>query len=285
MDLPGFRFSPTDAELLGFYLMKRIQAGDPMIFDKIIPTLDLYQYEPWQLPGLVHAVGEQQWFFFVPRSHKKCSGANRQTGCGYWKATGADRAVRNELLHCIGLKKFLVFYEGKVPHGRKTDWIMNEYRIPNLSSSASLKKSGDMVLCRIYRKAVTQKSIEQRAKAIDVCKDEPVASSDKYEEKFHLLAVNGSCQSDPMPESNVSSLQYVDPDGALSCLSKTRDESSLFDCLEPIMCFEESMVLKTPKSCNLRQLELPNLSMDLLFSQPIETPYALLSTRSPFDIP
>ena len=141
MDLPGFRFYPTEEELLGFYLKKKIREGHPLIFDKIIPTLDLYQYDPWELPGifkylllrlfqfeikfsnsidrsiagLAHDVGERQWFFFVPIYHKKCTRRNRLTVSGYWKATGSDRPVRNELLHCIGLKKTLVFYKGKSP--------------------------------------------------------------------------------------------------------------------------------------------------------------------------
>ncbi|CAD6335307.1 unnamed protein product [Miscanthus lutarioriparius] len=33
--------------------------------------------------------------------------------------------------HLIGLKKMLVYYEGRVPCGTKTDWGMNEYRLPD----------------------------------------------------------------------------------------------------------------------------------------------------------
>ena len=54
MDFPGFRSHPAEEELLGFYLKKRIQlAGYPFNFNKII-LIDLYQYEPWELPGTLH---------------------------------------------------------------------------------------------------------------------------------------------------------------------------------------------------------------------------------------
>ena len=126
--------------------------------------------------------------------------------------------------------------------------------------------------------------MEQREKPIDVGKEEPGVSSDEYEQSFHSPALNVSCQS-ILPEAKVSSSHYLDHEGVCSSLSKTKDEYSIFDCLEPIMFLEETMISKTPKSCKPPQLELPKLSMDFLFTQPIEIPYALLSTPSPFHIP
>lgn len=78
------------------------------------------------------AIGEKEWFFYVPRDRKYRNGdrPNRVTTSGYWKATGADRMIRNENLKSIGLKKTLVFYSGKAPKGIRSSWIMNEYRLP-----------------------------------------------------------------------------------------------------------------------------------------------------------
>lgn len=283
MDLPGFRFYPTEEELVGFYLKKRIQGSHPMNFDIIIPTLDLYRYDPCELPSLAHDVEERQWFFFVPRDHKNSSGRpNRLTKSGYWKATGSDRAIRNELLQCIGLKKILVFYKGKAPYGQKTDWIMNEYRLPDLRSSSV--KVRDIVLCRIYRKAASQRSMELQAKPDHVVKEETAVSGDEYEDTSYSTTLNNGGQlSNPMTEIEVSSLYYQKRERVCSSdQSKTNNGDSLYECLEPIMLSEETRVLKNPKACKTALLELPNMSLNCPLSQPIATPPALLSTPPPF---
>ncbi|KAF9676220.1 hypothetical protein SADUNF_Sadunf09G0115800 [Salix dunnii] len=50
LDLPGFRFHPTEEELLDFYL-KNIVFGKQMRLD-VIGYLNIYRHDPWDLPGL-----------------------------------------------------------------------------------------------------------------------------------------------------------------------------------------------------------------------------------------
>ena len=47
---PGFRFHPTDVELLNYYLKRKV-IGAPSHL-KVISELDLYKYSPWDLPGI-----------------------------------------------------------------------------------------------------------------------------------------------------------------------------------------------------------------------------------------
>lgn len=47
---PGFRFHPTDAELILHYLRKKI-ASIPLPVS-IIAEVDIYKLDPWDLPGL-----------------------------------------------------------------------------------------------------------------------------------------------------------------------------------------------------------------------------------------
>ncbi|KAL6973656.1 NAC domain-containing protein 54 [Sarracenia purpurea var. burkii] len=44
---PGFRFHPTDEELVNYYLKRKIHGQDIEL--DIIPEVDLYKCEPWEL--------------------------------------------------------------------------------------------------------------------------------------------------------------------------------------------------------------------------------------------
>ncbi|KAI9114309.1 hypothetical protein K1719_014537 [Acacia pycnantha] len=152
---PGFRFHPTDEELVNHYLCTKCAAQSIAV--PIIKEIDLYKFDPWQLPEMA-LYGEKEWYFFTPRDRKYPNGSrpNRAAGSGYWKATGADKPIGKP--KPMGIKKALVFYAGKAPNGIKTNWIMHEYRLANVDRSAGKKKNlrlDDWVLCRIYNKKGT----------------------------------------------------------------------------------------------------------------------------------
>lgn len=46
---PGFRFYPTDEELVGYYLKKKVDSK--RIDLNVIKDVDLYKIEPWDLQG------------------------------------------------------------------------------------------------------------------------------------------------------------------------------------------------------------------------------------------
>ncbi|KAJ1405710.1 NAC domain [Sesbania bispinosa] len=126
---PGFRFHPTDEELITCYLSRKV--SDTAFTCKAIAVVDLNKSEPWDLPGKA-SMGEKEWYFFSMRDRKYPTGlrTNRATESGYWKTTGKDKEIfRAGVL--VGMKKTLVFYKGRAPKGEKSNWVMHEYRLEN----------------------------------------------------------------------------------------------------------------------------------------------------------
>ena len=120
----------------------------------------------------IDASRQTEWYFFCHKDKKYPTGTrtNRATKAGFWKATGRDKVVLGNSSssstssqvqqqhsaidkkhnvgtnnagsssgggHRIGMRKTLVFYKGRAPHGLKTDWIMHEYRLYNPSPTSS----------------------------------------------------------------------------------------------------------------------------------------------------
>ncbi|KAJ8527217.1 hypothetical protein K7X08_029694 [Anisodus acutangulus] len=152
---PGFRFCPSDEELVFHYLYKKIYNEEDVIKGTLV-EIDLHTCEPWQLPE-VAKLNSSEWYFFSFRDRKYATGfrANRATTSGYWKATGKDRTVLDpQTRNIVGMRKTLVFYKNRAPNGIKTDWIMHEFRLEN--PHIPLKE--DWVLCRVFHKAKSEEN-------------------------------------------------------------------------------------------------------------------------------
>ncbi|XP_055819472.1 NAC domain-containing protein 7-like [Solanum dulcamara] len=149
---PGFRFHPTDEELVDYYLRKKI-ASKRIDLD-VIKEIDLYKIEPWDLQELCKIGSEEQneWYFFSHKDKKYPTGTrtNRATKAGFWKATGRDKAIYRK--HClIGMRKTLVFYKGRAPNGQKSDYIMHEYRLETNENGNTTQEEG-WAVCRVFKK-------------------------------------------------------------------------------------------------------------------------------------
>ncbi|CAI0445156.1 unnamed protein product [Linum tenue] len=193
---PGFRFHPTDQELLIYYLKQKITFSSPSNSSSSSPSINIncpdqvsliadiniYKFNPWELPSMA-LFGESEWFFFSPRDRKYPNGArpNRTAGSGYWKATGTDKPILSTNgAQCLGVKKALVFYQGRPPKGRKTSWMMLEYRLlddPN--QLRTLKRSmrlDDFVLCRVRLKSNGPNPIREESGFINGSGSTPLIS-------------------------------------------------------------------------------------------------------------
>ncbi|KAL3834611.1 hypothetical protein ACJIZ3_009347 [Penstemon smallii] len=150
---PGFRFHPTDEELVDYYLRRKI-ASRRIDLD-VIKDVDLYKIEPWDLQELCRIGTEDQneWYFFSHKDKKYPTGTrtNRATVAGFWKATGRDKAIYSKQ-DLIGMRKTLVFYKGRAPNGQKSDWIMHEYRLET-DENGTTQEEG-WVVCRVFKKRI-----------------------------------------------------------------------------------------------------------------------------------
>ncbi|XP_058764956.1 NAC domain-containing protein 82-like isoform X2 [Vicia villosa] len=150
--IPGFRFHPTDVELVMYFLKRKI-TGRKFPFD-VIAELDIYKYAPWDLPdkSLLKS-GDLKWYFFSPVGKKYCTGGrmNRATEIGYWKTTGKDRAVEHGN-QVVGMIRTLVFHIGKAPKGDRTDWVMHEFRLEDKDLADKGIAQNSYVICRVFQK-------------------------------------------------------------------------------------------------------------------------------------
>ncbi|GJY72863.1 NAC domain-containing protein 83-like protein [Tanacetum coccineum] len=173
---PGFRFHPTDEELVVQYLRRKVHSLPMPV--SIIPEVDVCKSDPWDLPGDV----ENERFFFSTREVKYPTGnrSNQATLSGCWKAQGLDKQIvsysnktndnkpNNNQQVVVGMKKTLVFYKGKSPSGTRTNWIMHEYRLASQTPQTKNLTEGvekSWVLCRIFlNKRGTKKEEEKDTK-------------------------------------------------------------------------------------------------------------------------
>ncbi|XP_020589049.1 NAC domain-containing protein 92-like isoform X2 [Phalaenopsis equestris] len=150
---PGFRFHPTDEELITYYLTHKITKCN--FTARAIAEVDLNKCEPWDLPGKAK-MGEKEWYFFSLRDRKYPTGmrTNRATNAGYWKTTGKDKEIYDcRSSELAGMKKTLVFYKGRAPRGEKTNWVMHEYRLQAKSGFNGNLMVDEWVVCRVILKS------------------------------------------------------------------------------------------------------------------------------------
>ncbi|CAN6887229.1 unnamed protein product [Brassica oleracea] len=199
LKLPGFRFHPTDEELVGFYLSKKVLLKKSSKIDEIISQIDIYKFDPWDLPhvayvtyglatdqrcvwfeGSTHTEKESYFFCKRGRKYRNSIRPNRVTGSGFWKATGIDKPIYSDgpSKAVIGLKKTLVYYIGSAGKGSKTDWMMHEFRLPTANDTipggsthrsptpSSLLHAEVWTLCRIFKRNASSRKYTPDSKEL-----------------------------------------------------------------------------------------------------------------------
>ncbi|CAI9111028.1 OLC1v1011161C2 [Oldenlandia corymbosa var. corymbosa] len=201
--------------------------------------------------------GEREWYFFVHRDRKKGHGGrpNRTTKHGFWKATGSDRQIRSpsETKKILGLKKTLVFYTGRAPRGSKTDWVMNEYRLPD----HRLSPKEDVVVCKIYRKATSLKTIEQNAGVEDLNMPTSILGP--------VLTSSSPTESQKSPEGSFGEPVQQSESIMMNLPAPYKREEEENDIISPSSSSSVNNKPGSLKYCNWKELgvlDVPKFSMD-----------------------
>ncbi|XP_060206132.1 NAC domain-containing protein 90-like [Lycium barbarum] len=169
---PGYRFYPTEEELVEFYLRNKLEGKRNDDIQRVIPVINIYHHNPSELPEMAGEVikrDTEQWFFFIPIQDREARGGRptRLTTQGYWKATGTPGYVYSSNNKIIGGKRTMVFYKGRAPNGKKTQWKMNEYKASVREASVAnnvtnLKLQHEFSLCRVYKKSKCVRAFDRR---------------------------------------------------------------------------------------------------------------------------
>ncbi|KAJ0044905.1 hypothetical protein Pint_05679 [Pistacia integerrima] len=140
---PDYKFVPSDAELIGFYLYNKVH-NLPFSRDTI-PECDLYgRQEPWQI-----------WFFtLLKKKSNKGSRICRGVGSGTWQGEDGAKEIKVEKTHLkIRLKKrFRYENKGSEHIG---GWIMHEYL---------LLGHDEFVVCRIRKNEHDEEGVVKKRK-------------------------------------------------------------------------------------------------------------------------
>ncbi|XP_075637204.1 NAC domain-containing protein 14-like isoform X1 [Castanea sativa] len=235
--LVGFRFHPTDEELVSHYLRLKMEGNDSLVH--VIPEVNVCKSEPCDLPKFsVIKSDDPEWFFFSPRDFKnsKSNRRNRATQSGYWKVTGKDRKIKARgTNNVIGTMKTLVFYGGLVRGGVRTNWVMHEYH-----PTVTLPHQRAFVLCRLKNKTDKKTNVTAR---------------DEGEESSYIA----SDFENPMPEDTIPEVHdqtQEDLESVLPLLHQPQDYDASSSQLPLYNQQEPSFVHSTfTNGCNGLQLQ------------------------------
>nr|VDD16661.1 unnamed protein product [Brassica rapa] len=166
VDPVGYRFRPTDEEIVGHYVRPKNLESNTSHVDEVMNTVDIYSFDPWELPckcSRIKSRDEVVWYFFGCKKQMHNNKQRRSTASGFWSKTGdTTQIIRKKGDHeKIGEKRVFVFkYSSKIPGGSKSksksksksDWVMHEYVATFSSPDSQTMMMMTYTVCKVMFK-------------------------------------------------------------------------------------------------------------------------------------
>ncbi|KAG6747692.1 hypothetical protein POTOM_047582 [Populus tomentosa] len=173
---PGCRFYPSDEQLFCYYLKNKNRTvpndTDDVNGYDLIKELDLYDYEPFDLPEKAcYAYGykarKRHWYCYTKEQVRV---PRRKAKGGFWRISGRVRDVVVGLggEAVMGTRTRFVFYMGNsVKSAVRTGWVLYEYALVDHAKAS-------FVLCRVFVKSRGGNSISENV--VSSCAEESVSA-------------------------------------------------------------------------------------------------------------
>ncbi|KAG7955014.1 hypothetical protein I3843_11G049800 [Carya illinoinensis] len=151
---PGFRFMPTDQELVQHYLWKKeLSIPVPGKVFQDIDARELYAKPPKSL--VTFSREDREWYFFIYENEDSDDDVRTaktrvvENGQGFWKSwQEEDDPIYDADGNVIAFKKNLTYFSCRSSKPKKTHWTMQEYRC---NKGKGLKRKAGWVLSRMKR--------------------------------------------------------------------------------------------------------------------------------------
>ncbi|KAL5746623.1 hypothetical protein ACOSP7_027769 [Xanthoceras sorbifolium] len=152
---PGFRFDPTDQQLIIDYLFNKVH-GNPL--PSSIAVIDCDIYGDGRLWRRLFEESEADTLYFFTRIKKKTSKGkrvDRVTGSGTWKGQSHKKIYfrdGHQNVSIVGSKGCFSFQPKKGFQERCGKWVMHEYMLDGCLLDQNNNNNNCYVLCRIKNK-------------------------------------------------------------------------------------------------------------------------------------
>ncbi|XP_012854545.1 PREDICTED: NAC transcription factor 29-like isoform X3 [Erythranthe guttata] len=262
---PGYRFLPSDEELINCYLLKE-SMGIQLPWNPMSKK-DIYgQKDPWEVFQDVHwddfhSENKFKHVTYVLTKLLRLNGKTRiarRTKSGTWKGQTSGKEIYDESSgNLIGLSKMFTFYKNK-PKGRSGEeeeeehghWIMHEFSLAGVSLNFELKFK-DYAICRITRTFSKENKKEKTKKQPEIIV--PQELNPTLDEEDQLLA-------DELQQAMYSDEQIIVPQEQNPITDE--DDQLLEDEIERAVYSDEDRLLGMPNIGKKRLAEDEGIEED-----------------------